>query len=187
MEQRALRAQLGGLTKERNRQERLLEIAELAGDRLSALTARLEIDAINSKIESVRSQLREITEPPPPPPIKPPYQEVEYARYYRYMPSEKYKQRHFEARAVFILPQGVDPDSAAVYNLVEKIFDDEIMRDRLGIRVGEEWDIDWVSGSELKGTTKKYNRTVDITVVDKLRRKIGPYRESVTVEEGEYP
>jgi hypothetical protein len=114
------------------------------------------------------------------------YIETEYARYYKYLPSEKYKQRHFEARGTFTVPPGIDPDGQKVYDMIEKIFDVDVMAGTLGIAVDDNWEIDWVSGAEEKGKTDSFERNVQVVVVDKLRPSLGPYRVNVPMNEADF-
>lgn len=119
-------------------------------------------------------------------PIEVEYTETEYTRYYKYLPSEKYKQRHFEARGTFTVPQGIDPDGQKVYNMIERIFDVDVMAGTLGIQVDDNWEIDWISGAEEKGKTDSFNRSVEVVVVDKLRPTLGPYRVNVPINEADF-
>ena len=96
------------------------------------------------------------------------YAELEYVKYYRYISSTSYKNRHFEIRGTFTIPVVMDPADDRLVANIESLFDD-VMRD-LGIVVDQGWETGWKTGGEPTGTTAtKFSGTSNIAVFDVLR------------------
>jgi hypothetical protein len=115
------------------------------------------------------------------------YVNVEYVRYYKYEDSDqpRYKWRHFEARGVFTVPSGVDPNKASILDYIAGLMDDAM--NKLGIGIDEFPDRGWEpkEGGEPTGTTSSsFSSSVPIMINDVRRGYL--YGSRASVEEDEF-
>ena len=172
-EQRALRAQIGGLASARKR----LKNKPLTPE----LQTRIEI--IEEREAAARRRKIGLQGPPEPEP-EPVYVEVEYVKYYRYLGSGN-KARHFEARVIMTIPDYLDPGSDNVFRVVSNLLDDGMSA--LDIETEEGWDTGWKTGGEPTGTTtNRYDSRPNVTVTDRLRPRQGPWNTSVPTSENDF-